>query len=176
MIEADNLILLNKLIILYMLDSTTSPLSNAQISDFLLRDDYNNDYFLLQDYIYQLLHDKQIMEVYVHKKKHYSITSEGRITLDFFSIRIPKSVMADVTSYLESNRYEIREKLNIHAEYLPSGDDFLVHLVAKESKQLLLDLTINVPNEEKAKEMCINWKNHNIDFYKQALLLLDPEK
>ena len=50
---------LYKLIILYMLNRVTFPLSNSQLSEFILEKEYT-DYFTLQQTIHELTESKLI--------------------------------------------------------------------------------------------------------------------
>ena len=74
---------LYKLIILYMLDKVDFPLTNAQLSDFILDQGYTT-YFTLQQAINELLESELIGAESVRNSSFYQITQEGRDTLEFF--------------------------------------------------------------------------------------------
>lgn len=79
---------LYKLIILYMLDRVNSPMTNAQISEFVLEKGYTT-YFTLQEVLNTLISDGFITEESYHSSTHYTITDSGRETINFLSIRYP---------------------------------------------------------------------------------------
>ena len=71
---------LYKLIILYMLNRVTFPLSNAQLSEFILEKEYT-DYFTLQQAIFELDSSGLIRLETVRNTTLCHITEEGRTTL-----------------------------------------------------------------------------------------------
>ena len=74
---------LYKLIILYMLQNVNFPLSNTQISDFILEKEYTN-YFHLQEALSELQDTKLIEIEKVRNTSYYHMTEEGSKTLSFF--------------------------------------------------------------------------------------------
>ena len=62
---------LYKLIILYMLDRVNSPMTNAQISEFVLEKGYTT-YFTLQEVLNTLISDGFITEESYHSSTHYT--------------------------------------------------------------------------------------------------------
>ena len=74
---------LYKLIILYMLNEVDYPLTNSQISEFLLEKEYTN-YFHLQQTFSELV-DSNLLEVKtVRNASYYRLTEAGRTTLSYF--------------------------------------------------------------------------------------------
>ncbi len=71
---------LYKLIILCMLDKVEFPLSNAQISEFILEKEYT-DYFTVQQAVSELLDAGLIRLVPLRSTSLYRITPEGEKTL-----------------------------------------------------------------------------------------------
>ena len=78
---------LYKLIILYMLQNVNFPLSNTQISDFILEKEYTN-YFHLQEALSELQDTKLIEIEKVRNTSYYHMTEEGSKTLSFFENEI----------------------------------------------------------------------------------------
>lgn len=68
---------LYKLIILYMLQNVNFPLSNTQISDFILEKEYTN-YFHLQEALSELQDTKLIEIEKVRNTSYYHMTEEGQ--------------------------------------------------------------------------------------------------
>ena len=73
---------LYKLIILYMLERAKLPLTNAQISDFILENDYTN-YFNIQSAITELEQNRFITIETIRNSSHIHITDEGREVLGY---------------------------------------------------------------------------------------------
>ena len=74
---------LYKLIILYILNHVAFPLSNAQLSEFILDKEYT-DYFTLQQSLFELTDSALIHPEKQHNTTLYHITEEGRTTLTYF--------------------------------------------------------------------------------------------
>ena len=68
---------LYKLIILYMLQNVNFPLSNTQISDFILEKEYTN-YFHLQEALSELQDTKLIEIEKVRNTSYYHMTRAAR--------------------------------------------------------------------------------------------------
>ena len=71
---------LYKLIILYMLDKVDFPLTNSQISEFILNEGYTT-YFKLQQALSELLDSGFIREESTHTRTFYHLTEEGEETI-----------------------------------------------------------------------------------------------
>ena len=66
---------LYKLIILYMLDKVDFPLTNSQISEFILNEGYTT-YFKLQQALSELLDSGFIREESTHTRTFYHLTAD----------------------------------------------------------------------------------------------------
>ena len=77
------LLTLYKLIILYMLDRVDFPLSNSQISDFMLNKEYTT-YFKLQQALSELTDAGFIREEPIRNRTLYNLTEDGASTIDLF--------------------------------------------------------------------------------------------
>ena len=69
-----------KLTILYMLNKAGFPLSNTQISNFFLDQEYT-DYFRVQEVLGDLVDTELIQARSTHSNTQYSITAAGKETL-----------------------------------------------------------------------------------------------
>lgn len=160
---------INKLIILYLLKRVDFPLTNTQLSNFIIDRGYTN-YFSFQEYLHQLISNDLIRTITTSKSTSYTITSEGLTTLDFFENRISESIQVEIDLYMSENKYNIRQEVEITSEYIPEKDgDYLVHLVAKENSKTLIDLTINVFDKDYAIKICDQWKDQSHVLYKMIL-------
>ncbi len=68
-----------KLIVLYMLDHVDFPLTNTQISNFVLDKDYTT-YFTIQQVMSELISAGLIRTESTHNNTHYYITPAGQDT------------------------------------------------------------------------------------------------
>ena len=144
---------LYKLIILYMLQNVNFPLSNTQISDFILEKEYTN-YFHLQEALSELQDTKLIEIEKVRNTSYYHMTEEGSKTLSFFE------------NYMKEHSYELRKKASVVADYYKTaGDDYEVRCQARERKTTIFEIVVTVPSEEAAKKICSNWENRSQKIY-----------
>ena len=94
---------LYKLIVLYMLNRVTFPLTAAQVSDFILGKEYTN-FLTLQQVINELTDAGMIATQSIRNRTHLSITAEGKETLNFFENRIGDTIKQEIDSYFIRSR------------------------------------------------------------------------
>ena len=80
-----------KLIVLYMLDQVDFPLTNTQISNFMLDKDYTT-YFTVQKAISELIDAGLMRTESTYNNTHYYITPAGRETLSYFPDKISEAI------------------------------------------------------------------------------------
>lgn len=160
---------LYKLIVLYMLDRVTFPLTNAQISDFVLEKEYTN-FLTLQQVISELTEAGMISSQSIRNRTHLAITKEGRETLHYFENRVSDAIKADIKTYFRENEFTLRNEVSVLGDYYKStSGEYEAHLVAKDRGINLIDLTLSVPVEEVAVAICDNWQKKNQDIYKYLI-------
>lgn len=160
---------LNKLMVLFLIEKAGLPLSNTQISEFLLNSGYT-DYFSLQEYISQMIDVHLIKSSKITSHTLYDITIDGRETLAFFQNHIPESTKDDMIIYLSNNKYDIRSKFEVVADYLPEKNgDYTVSCVAREDGTNLVEVNLRVTEKEEALKICDAWENNSQGIYKRLL-------
>lgn len=160
---------LYKLIILYMLNRVTFPLTSAQISDFILEKEYTN-FLTLQQAITELKEAGMISQKTLANRTHLAITEEGIQTLYYFDNRINESIKKEIDSYFQENELTLRNEVSIQGSYYKStSGEFEARLVAKDRNISLVDITLSVPNEEVAISICDNWQNKNEAIYQYLI-------
>ena len=146
---------LYKLIVLYMLDQITVPLSKATINAFILDKGYN-----------QLIQQKNDAN-----RALLTITTEGRDTLKYFENRISDAIKEDVKNFLLENKAQLKNDYSITSNYYKSvSGEYEAQLMAKEKDVLLMDLRISVPTKELAEDVCLNWKKRNEEVWRRGAL------
>ena len=157
---------LYKLIVLYMLNRVTFPMTTAQVSDFVLEREYTN-FLTLQQVINELTDAGLISSETIRNRTHLSITDEGRNTLNFFQNRINEAIKQEIDTYFRENEFTLRNEVSVLGDYYKStSGEFEAHLVAKDKGINLVDITISVPTEELAAGICDNWQKKNEEIYK----------
>ncbi len=163
------LLTLYKLIILYMLDRVDFPLSNSQISDFMLNKEYTT-YFKLQQALSELTDAGFISEEPIRNRTLYNLTEDGASTIELFRKNISHAIRQDVNDYLKEKQYELKNEVSVKADYYRNTNrEYSVHCQVMEKKLPLIDLTVTVPSEEEAKNISNNWHKKNQEIYAQIM-------
>lgn len=163
---------LYRLIILYMLDKVEYPLTNTQITNFILDKDYTT-YFTVQESLSDLQSSDLITAESTHNNTRYHLTEGGEQTLRFFADKISDDIKRDIISYFEEHDYDLKEETSIFADYFKSADrGYQVRCQIKEGKRSIIDLTIAASDKEQAEAICANWKTQSEDVYAALMDLL----
>lgn len=156
---------LYKLIILYMLNKSSFPMTNAQVAGFILDKEYT-DFLTLQQMIVELVESALISSKTIGNRTLLDISDEGKKTLDFFDNRIPNAIIDDIHSFLTEHAIELVNEVSILSNYYKTTDgNYEANLIAREKNQTLVDLKLGVPTEELAISICENWNTKNEDIY-----------
>ena len=154
-----------KLTILNMLDKVDFPLSNTQLTNFFLEQEYT-DYFRVQQVISDLLDAELIRTESTHNNTHYYITAAGKETLNLLKDKISDAIELDINNYFAQNKLELRNDNSIIADYYRTPNrDFAVRCQYRQKDTNLIDLTLSVQTKEQAEAICNNWKKQNEDVY-----------
>ena len=158
-----------KTLILYLLDRSTCPLSNLQIADFFLQEEYA-DYFKVQEILADLVKLGLIEELKTHENTQYSLTPKGIETLGFSQDKINYEVKEDIKAFFFKNQMQFQMDNYIYSDYRKIGNDsYQVDLTMKEDQKELLKISVNVHTKDMAEAICDNWKTQSSDVY--ALLM-----
>ncbi len=160
---------LYKLIVLYMLNRVTFPLTKNQISDFVQEKEYTN-FFTMQQVMAELIDTGLISAKTVRNRTHLVITDEGSETLQFFGNRINDAIKKDIEEYLAKKEFELRSEVAVQGDYYKSvSGEYEAHLLAKEKGITLVDITLSVPSEDIASSICDNWQKKNETIYQYLI-------
>jgi predicted transcriptional regulator len=156
---------LYKLIVLSMLDRVDFPLTNAQISDFILTKEYTN-YFTLQQVLAELVETDLAEENTVRNSTYYQMTEKGKETLNYFGHMVSAAIHEDMDKYFKDNAIALRDEMSVKADYYENNhEEYSVRLRVMEKDSALIDLTLSVPTEGQANSICDNWKKKNQKLY-----------
>lgn len=155
----------NKLLVLYVLEYLKYPITNTQLTEIILENNFIN-YFTLQQYISELISSEFLKYEMVNDKNLINITEKGSNVLSFFSDRISSIKKKIIDDYLLSTIDSIKKELTIHSDYtLDKDNNFIVDLQALENKNLLISLKVSVPSKKQALSLCNRWKNDPSEIY-----------
>jgi DNA-binding PadR family transcriptional regulator len=160
---------LYKLMILYMLNRVSSPLSASQISDFMLMKGYA-PYFRMQEALADLQEAELISAETTYKRTIYRITEKGKETLHFFQSRIGREIKSDIDDYLQEKQYELRDEISVRSDYKLNADhEYEVTCQIFENDACTVDLKLIVPTKKEALSIAENWEKKHQSVY--SLLL-----
>ena len=152
---------LYKLIILYFLSQTRQPISNAILSDFILKNNYA-DYFSIQETLSALTDDRMIFLEKTYSKAFYTIAPKGLETLDFFGHLLPDDTKFQIDQYLVENKITIVEDTTIHTDFKQLGPkQYLAKGSVIERGNIIFEVAINVTSEDEALQVCQRFKEKN---------------
>ena len=166
---------LYKLMILYMLKKVTFPLTNSQMLQFFLDNDYT-DYFTFQRVLNELETSGLVHSRTARNTSRYGITPQGEESLDCFVSSLSEAIIGDMDSFLSQHKTQLRNESSVTAAYEKTGgQEYMVHCQVTEGKNTVIRLDLTVPTVEQAETICDNWPKNSQAIYSHAVnLLLKP--
>ncbi|MBR3638205.1 MAG: DUF4364 family protein [Lachnospiraceae bacterium] len=156
---------LYKLMILYLIDTSDTPLSKTMISDCIIDLGYT-DYMTVQTAIGELKEGGFLEIVSEGKTSYVRITSDGQQTLSLFMGNLNEGIRKDITGYLSGHNKELRDATSVAANYKRTQNgEYEAKLVAKNRGVNLIELNLTVPDEDIASSVCDNWLKSSAEVY-----------
>ncbi|MDE7299594.1 MAG: DUF4364 family protein [Lachnospiraceae bacterium] len=168
-------LMLYKLIILYILDKVDFPLTNVQLTNFILEKGYTN-YFNIQQVLSELLEDSFISCNTIRNSSYYEITSSGGETLSFFYDKISDAIKEDIDIFLRDNKYGMREENSTQADFYEARkNEYIATLKVLERGTPIIEIHLSVPSEAEASLICDNWSKKSSEIYARIFATLTEE-
>lgn len=148
-----------------MLNKVDFPLTNAQISEFILDKGYTT-YFKLQQALSELLESGFIKEESTHSRTFYHLTEDGAQTISFFKNKISSAIQKDIDTFLDEKQYDLKNEVSVKVDYYKNTNrEYSVHCQVIEHDLPLIELTLTVPTEAEAEVIANNWYKKNQQLY-----------
>lgn len=164
--------MLYRLIILYMLETSKTPLSNNEITLFILDKEYTT-FFTIQQSILDLQTSGLITAETKAGDTFYRITPEGSETLAFFDDKISGGIKTDVQLFLNTDQEKRKTENSVAADYIRLTDGkYEVHCEILSKNRQLLSIGIQVSDRQQAEAICKNWKKEYLETYTALMDLL----
>ena len=158
-------LMLYKLIILYILDRMDFPITNTELTRFILEKEYC-DYITINQILAELIEDKYVANEHSHNTYLYRITPSGKETLSFFYTRISVAIRDEIDTYLSEKEYQLREMVSTTADYYEAKkNEFVVELRVVERDSELVHINLLVTSAAEADLICSRWKECSADIY-----------
>lgn len=166
----------NKLILLYLIDRINVPVSNLQIIKMILENKFMN-YFLLQQFLNELLDSKFIEARTDGEKATYRITQAGKQSLEYFSGLIPPGIKGRIDNSISGIRKKIKNETLITADFVPeSENEFIAKCKVGEDNFSLMEINVTVGTRNDARTICNNWKKHSQEIYAEIIGILTRQR
>ncbi|NLM05145.1 MAG: DUF4364 family protein [Clostridiales bacterium] len=163
----------NKLLLLYILSEFNMPLTNTQLTEFVLENDIMN-YFMLQQFLSELNEADFIVGDMENPNQLISITKKGIITLNYFLNRISNSYQEKVTSLVNLKKESLKPNTIIKSKYKTLLDNsYMVYLSIVENDIPIINLKFNIKDKEKAKYICKKWNEDALNISNNIFNLFD---
>ena len=149
---------------MYMIEVTKAPLSNSDISDYILEKGYT-DSIKLQVAISELIDDKMISATSMLNRTYLELTDEGLETIQSLESRISATVRSEIYEYLISKASELNEKHSLQTSYTEVQEGYKADMIAKDKDGELFSLSLTFPTESLAVSACENFKKSSSSIY-----------
>ena len=158
---------LNKLIILFVFDKMEVPLSENTILDMCCSSNNWLAYMDCQPILNQLIESGWVYNIGGANEPLYTITTDGRICLANFFVKIPASTREEISIFIKNNKARYRRIQECVADYYMNKDGtYTVFLKIIEPAQPILELKLVVPDRQTAKDIYKKWEDKATDTYR----------
>ena len=155
--------------VLYLLKKVNFPVTNSQMSEFMVSKEYTN-FFTFQKVLSELLEANLIRLQTMHNSSHYEITPEGEQTLGFFESKLSPAIIADIDEFLKTNKFKMRDEVAVRTETTKLSDtEYMARMAVIEGRNPLFELGISMPSEEQAEAVCRRFREKNQFLYEHIV-------
>jgi len=171
--SSDNKQIEHKIMLLYLIKKVDIPISNSQIVQFALEENYMN-FYTIQEYLREMVDVEYLDSSQDNNSTRYTITGEGLKALELFSKYVPLNVKNRINKYVSENQKTVKQDYEIIANYFYEHDtkEYLVKCGVYDDDTMLMELNLSVVSRQQALFICNNWKNNVGKLYTQFMGIL----
>ncbi|MBQ2723690.1 MAG: DUF4364 family protein [Clostridia bacterium] len=158
----------NKLILLFVFDKMETAMTASTILDLCTYKNNWIDYANCVNTLSELERNNFIYKTYVNGGGDplYDLTTEGRVCLAHFYVRIPSSVREVISATIKKSRIEYRRRQDYIANYQKREDgSYDVTLRIEEATKVTLEIHLNVMTRNTAKYIEKRWQDKAATVY-----------
>ena len=172
----DDMMIENKVILLYLIDKMDIPLSNSQIIEFAVTET-NMNHFSVQQHLTEMVSQGYLDLTQDNSTLRYTVTEDGSQTLDVFIKNISLPIKNKIIKYVAENRKIAKQDFEITANhfYDYNVNEYIVKCGVYEDEIMLMELNMSVVSKEQALNICNNWKHNVTHIYGDVLNILLPK-
>ena len=153
-----NKIAQDKLKLLYILNFIDLPLTNIEITNYILEYEMM-DYFSLQLLLSELMDAKFTVIKINNGFKYYSVSESGKSALEMFNDKLPEYFKNEVKKNFSHIKKHIKMQRELFGHYYKRKDDeYIVSLQVNENDTTIFNLSVNVADESLAKNIIKKWE------------------
>ena len=157
----------NKMILLFVFDKMESALSERTIVEMCTSGNNWLNYMDCKELLPRLLDDGFLCRISSPDEEPlYTITSDGRESLNNFYINIPKSIRDEISVYIKKNSGKLRNRQECKADYYQNADGtYTVFLKILAPVQPMLELKFVIPDKKTAQTIYKSWEDKASELY-----------
>lgn len=162
----------NKIVVLYVLEQASKPLTLDQIATFC--DEFDDmTYFDIGEYIQSLIHSGYVVKFAQDDIILYKITENGIATLNELLELIPGVNLHNIKKLINKNAKQINTDYSINTQIIPiKSEEYKISCYIKDGHDELVNITIYAGTIEQAKNISKNWQENAEDIYSKLLNLM----
>ena len=159
----------NKVLILYVLARSQKPVTNDALYS-IVRNAVDLNYFYFQQFLIDLIDSKYISCYESQTQNTYSLTEEGKNTLELTLDLLPGIVKLKVDTNFKSNIETLNNAQSIVSEFTPISENrFEVNCKIVENSETIFEVKTIAFSRDQAQVIVDNWKKHASELYPRLL-------
>ena len=165
----------NRIIILYILETSKKPLSLDNIINLCAEFD-DITYFDICDYIDNLKTSNYISETFEESTILYNITELGISTLQELLELIPGVNLYKLKKMIKKNITQVKTDYSIDTIIIPiKSEEYKVSCYIKDGNDELINITMYAGNKDQARNISKNWNSNAEQIYTKLIDLMTKE-
>lgn len=159
----------NKVLILYVLARSQKPVTNDALYS-IIKNAVDLNYFYFQQFLIDLIDSKYISCYEGQTQNIYSLTEEGKNTLDLTLDLLPGIVKLKVDTNFKNDIEILNNAQSIVSEFTPISENrFEVTCKIVENNEIIFEVKTIAFSRDQAQVIVDNWKEHASKLYPRLL-------